>query len=210
MRVFVYGYQNCRTVVRLYRLLLLVTLLLVVGFPVKAQDVSSQLPEKSDFELLMDAEADLKASPRDENCFAHRAEKTLKTILQRSPDTPFRFQIAEDLKSIGEILANHNLAIATFYQHREHGLRSAETRLKQIITDYPNFSRTDEVLVRLSQTSIGLEAPEAASYYLIRLICNYPTSKLSEGAFEQLNQLGIADWSSCDAVKSKLLPNSKH
>ena len=167
-----------------------------------AQDLRPEEPVESDFDLLVKAEAGLKLSeswPTPDACPARQAEKNLKVILARSPDTPLRFQIGADLKRIGEIIGRQNLAVATFYQMREHGLRGAEARLQQIIKDYPEFSQIDEVLFRLAKVSVQLEKNVESSTYLSKLICNYPASVYVVPAFEQLNQIG--DWKPCDVDK---------
>ena len=191
-------------------------LLLLLACPILAQEsVSAESPE-SDNDLLMKAEVDLKllaAKPiRNELNIAYRAKKTLKSILQRNPDTPLRFQILEDLKPVHEILGKHSLAVATFYM--DHPLKGrgeklgAEVRLREILREYPGFSQMDEVLFRLSELADIDESPDDTGRYLMKLICDYPSSKLSASAFSRLVELGMGG-ESCENLKPSGSPALK-
>lgn len=178
-----------------------------------SQTLSLEDSSESDFELLTKAETELRLIDTDFRPIDHakRAEKFLKIILQRSPDTPFRDHVVRNLRAMDETFGVHNFLIADFYlKHACGGTRGAESRLKQIVAEYPTFSRMDEVLLKLSQLSLDLENVEGAQYYSARLICDYPSSKSVESAFLQLNKVGWTSWEGCEALKSKPLPALKN
>lgn len=199
---------------RLVSNLLVLILLLLSTIPGKAQEVKYGEISENDFELVLKAEADLSiAASQSLNKihFARGAEKSLKEILQRSPETPLRSRILQDLKPWQEFLGQHNFDVALFFLaksqgSKRHGLLGAESRLKEIVREYPEFSHLDEVLIRLAEVSTQLEKPDGPSYYLKRLVCECPASSYSEKAFSQLYQVGIDSWDTCEALKLKPLP----
>jgi outer membrane protein assembly factor BamD (BamD/ComL family) len=188
-------------------------LTLLIASTVPAQESTAAAQPESDYELLLKAEADLKPTSF---CFGNRpdcairAHKTLKNILLRNPHSAYRFQILEDMKQPEEVLGQHNLLIAAYYMKKasrgQAGLKGAESRLLQIVNEYPYFSRMDEVLLRLGDLAALDERVEDASRYLWTLICNYPESRLSASAFSQLNQIASRPFQGCE----KSMVQSRH
>jgi outer membrane protein assembly factor BamD (BamD/ComL family) len=186
--------------------LALVLFSLVLSSSALAQDTALVEKSESNIELLIKAQADiqeLKKGALRTRDLAYGAERNLKTILQRDPDSPLRFQVLEDLKQVQEILGQHSLLIADFFMSHGHGHSSkgAEFRLLQIVREYPAFSKTDEVLFRLATLTFEDERPDDATRYLWKLVCNYPNSPYSKSAFEQLNGIGFRLWEGCDKFK---------
>jgi outer membrane protein assembly factor BamD len=62
--------------------------------------------------------------------------------------------------------------------------------LRDIITQYPNFSYFDESLFLLGVSLIEQEQPEEASDYFTRLVRDYPNSEFSKKGREYLDKLG--------------------
>ena len=195
--------------------ILTLTLLWFTG-AAAAQEVVKQADDaiESDFEIVLKAEADLEqiksGFPRDPGGLALRARKSLKNVLERDVDTPFALRINEDLGRAEEILATHHFIIATFYLGKTtHGAKKgAESRLRQIVVEYPSFSKMDEVLLRLSELAFDLEHPEDASYFSNRLICANPNSTHLQEAFEQIYKVG-GNVASCDELLVRPLPATK-
>jgi outer membrane protein assembly factor BamD len=127
---------------------------------------------------------------------ARKAEQRLKALLQQYPQTTLRSVVEANLVETQESLAMHNLQIARFYydaRYRGHkgGLKGSQSRLKEIIDKYPNFSLTDEVLFRLATTFQQEEEPDEAAKYYQNLLRNYPNSDYAEKAKEQLAIIGV-------------------
>ena len=171
--------------------------LLIAGTTV-AQEPAAEGAQESEYELLAKAEADSSQAfsfgCRDCLGFAIKAHKRLKGILQRNPESVYRLQILEDMKLMEELLGQHQLVIAVFYMEKSHAgavrWKAAESRLLQIVNEYPAFSKMDEVLLRLGDIAARDKRVDDASRYLWTAVCNYPESKLSETVFSKLNQLG--------------------
>jgi hypothetical protein len=191
---------------RWLRCLALVLLSLVMSSSALAQESAVVEGAEANIELLIRAEADIqelqKRSLR-ESDLAHRAERTLKSILQRDPSSPLRFQVLEDLKPVQEILGRHSLLVAEFYMGRGHGhsLKGAESRLLQIARGYPSFSRMDKVLSLLGSIALREERPDEVARYLGALVCSYPSSEYYASSFSQLSALDMPKWEGCGNFK---------
>ena len=127
---------------------------------------------------------------------ARKAEQRLKSLLQQYPQTKLRPVVEANLVETQESLAMHNLQIARFYydaRYKGHkgGLKGSQSRLKEIIEKYPNFSLTDEVLFRLGNTFQQEEEPDEAAKYYQNLVRNYPNSDYADRAKEQLSIIGV-------------------
>ena len=193
---------------RLIQSAVLITLMLALVKSEPAQEAATAALAVSDFELLTSAEADIAILQRNwfnQSEFAHRAERKLKSILQRDPETPYLVQIQADLIPVHEILGKHNLATATFYMDRmdrgKGGIKSAESRLLQIAREYSTYSKMDEVLFRLSTVALKDERADDSTRYLGQLICDYPNSKYLPSVFARLDESSTAVWEGCGKFK---------
>ncbi|HEV2884217.1 MAG TPA: outer membrane protein assembly factor BamD, partial [Pyrinomonadaceae bacterium] len=126
---------------------------------------------------------------------ARKAEQRLKSLLQQYPNSNLRKVVEGHRDDVQESLALHNLQIARFYydaRYKGHkgGLKGSQSRLKEILEKYPNFSLNDEVLFRYATTFQQEEEPDEAAKYYQNLLRNYPNSEYAEKAREQLSIIG--------------------
>ncbi len=126
---------------------------------------------------------------------ARKAEQRLKALLQQYPQTSLRKTVEGHLRDAQENLAMHNLQIARFYydaRYKGHkgGLKGSQSRLKEILEKYPNFSLKDEVLFRYATTFQQEEEPDEAAKFYQELLRNFPNSEFAEQAKEQLSIIG--------------------
>ena len=126
---------------------------------------------------------------------ARKAEQRLKVLLQQFPQTKLRPYVQERLNEVQENLAMHNLQIGNFYykvkyETKKGGLKGAQSRYKEIVEKYPNFSYMDEVLFRLATTYQQEEEPDEAAKYYQQILRDHPNSEFGEKAREQLNIIG--------------------
>jgi len=126
---------------------------------------------------------------------ARKAEQRLKALLQQYPQTNLRPIVEDRLRESQESLAMHNLQVARFYYVRyethKGGLKGSQSRLKEIVDKYPNFSLRDEVLFRLGTTFQQEEEPDEAAKYYQDLLRNFPNSDYADKAKEQLSIIGV-------------------
>ena len=126
---------------------------------------------------------------------AKRAEQRLKALLQQYPNSALKALTEERLRQVQDNLGLHNLSIANYYYtqsvgQQKAGLKGAQSRYKDIIKNYSNFSYLDEALYKLAVTyQIEEETDEAAKYFK-RLVSDFPFSDYLEKAKEQLTLMG--------------------
>lgn len=126
---------------------------------------------------------------------ARKAEQRLKVLLQQFPQTKLRPYVQDRLNEVQENLAMHNLQIGNFYykvkyETKKGGLKGAQSRYKEIVEKYPNFSYMDEVLFRLATTYQQEEEPDEAAKYYQQILRDHPNSEFGEKARDQLSIIG--------------------
>lgn len=147
--------------------------------------------------MLKVAEAEMRQMglPDREITPARKAEQRLKALLQQYPQTKLRPEVEERLKEVQENLAMHHLQIGNFYNARydqgKGGLKGAQSRFKEIVEKYPNFSYMDEVLFRLATTYQHEEEPDEAAKFYQQLLREHPNSEYVAKAREQLEIIGL-------------------
>jgi outer membrane protein assembly factor BamD (BamD/ComL family) len=97
-----------------------------------------------------------------------------------------------------------NLEKARHYFHLKKAYRASLSRAEEIIAGYPNFSQIDEALYIAGMSNLymsekkGKQPPllpvekhrEEARVYLSRLVNEYPESKFSKDAAQELQAIG--------------------
>lgn len=126
---------------------------------------------------------------------AKRAETRLKALLQQYPNSILKAETEKRLKEVQDNVGLHNLYIANYYydlsvNQKKGGLKGAQSRYREIIDKYPNFSFMDEVLFKLAVTyQLEEETDQAARYYQ-KIVSDYPNSDYVEKSKEQLQLIG--------------------
>jgi outer membrane protein assembly factor BamD len=121
---------------------------------------------------------------------AKQAEFQLKSALQSCQTAVVRPAIENDLRDVQQVLGLHELDIARFYINTRQAYKAGESRLRDIIAQYPLFSYYDESLYLLGVSLIEQEQPEEASDYFTRLVRDYPNSEFAKKGREFLDRLG--------------------
>lgn len=126
---------------------------------------------------------------------AKRAEQRLKALLQQYPNSTLRAEVENRLKQVQDNLGLHNLYIANFYykqsvDYKKGGLKGAQSRYREIVDKYPNFSFLDEALFKLAVTYLLEEETDQAARYFQQIVRDYPNSEYVEKSKEQLQLIG--------------------
>jgi outer membrane protein assembly factor BamD len=151
----------------------------------------------ADDAMLKVAEAEMRQMGLSNRDITHarKAEQRLKALLQQYPQTTLRPIVEDRLRETQESLAMHGYQIGIFYQDRyigkKGGLKGAQSRYKEVIEKYPNFSQRDGVLFRLAYTYQQEEEPDEAAKYYQDMLRNFPNSEFAEKAKEQLGIIGV-------------------
>ncbi|MGE0127328.1 MAG: outer membrane protein assembly factor BamD [Blastocatellales bacterium] len=121
---------------------------------------------------------------------AKQAEHQLKAAEQACRNSDMLPRIKGDLSTVQQVLGLHELDIARFYTDNRRAYKAGESRLRDIVTNYPFFSYYDEALYRLGVALIEQEQPEEASEYFTRLVRDYANSEFAGKGKEYLEKLG--------------------
>jgi outer membrane protein assembly factor BamD len=126
---------------------------------------------------------------------AKRAEQRLRALLQQYPNSLLRKDVEDRLRQVQDNLGLHNLYIGNFYykqsvNYQKGGLKGAQSRYREIIDKYPNFSFMDEALFKLAVTYQLEEETDQAARYFQQLVRDYPNSEYVAKAKEQLTLIG--------------------
>ena len=144
---------------------------------------------------------------------ARKAEQRLKALLQQYPQTDLRPIVEDHLRETQESLAMHSYRIGDFYLEPRYkrgkgGLKGAQSRYKEVIDKYPNFSLRDEVLFKLAYTYQQEEEPDEAAKYYQDMLRSFPNSDYADKAKEQLSIIG-APIPEPDPARKNIAPPEK-
>ncbi|MBD0373036.1 MAG: outer membrane protein assembly factor BamD [Pyrinomonadaceae bacterium] len=164
----------------------------------------------SDDAMLKVAEAEMRQMGLADRDVSHarKAEQRLKALLQQFPNTNLRTDVELRLREVQDNLAMHNLQVARFYLDARYkggkgGLKGAQSRLREIVEKYPNFTWMSEVLFRYAYTYQQEEETDEAAKYYQRIVRDFPNSEYVEKAKEQLQIIG-APIPDPDPIKAKI------
>ncbi len=127
----------------------------------------------------------MKPSDRDPT-YARKAEAEFKKFLEDYPDSELAPTAREFLREVQENRAASIHDVANFYLEQRKNYLAAESRYKEVISNYPNFSRADEALYNLGLSLENMGRIEEASVYYARVASEYPFSQFAEEAQEKL------------------------
>jgi outer membrane protein assembly factor BamD len=151
----------------------------------------------SDRVLLKIAESEMRqiGLPDRDSTHARKAEQRLRALLQQYPETALKPLVDQRLEEVQDNLGLHNLYIANYYykqsvDYKKGGLKGAQSRYREILQKYPNFSFMDEALYKLAITYMIEEETDQAARYFQQIVSDYPNSDYVEKSIEQLNLLG--------------------
>lgn len=128
---------------------------------------------------------------------AKRAEQKLKAFYQQYASSPIKAEADVRMKEVQDNIALHNLNIGEHYyrqsvEQKKGGLKGAQSRFREIVEKYPDFTFLDEPLYKLAVTYQLEEETEQAAKYYQRIVRDYPYSDYAEKAKEQLQLMGAS------------------
>src|SRR5215203_1780062 len=140
---------------------------------------------------------------------AKRAETRLKALMQQYPNSILRPEAEKRLVEVQDNLGLHGLYVANYYytlavDQKKGGLKGAQSRYREVVEKYPNFSFADEALYKLAITYLMEEETDQAARYFQRIVRDFPNSDWVEKSKEQLQLIG-ADIPAPDTARAKVL-----
>ncbi len=121
---------------------------------------------------------------------ARKAYQQLISAEQSCQSSPVLTVIKRDKEAVQQMLGLHEQEIAKFYIFQRQAYKAGESRLRDIINNYPLFGYYDESLYLLGVSLIEQEQPEEAAEYFTRLVRDYSTSEFAKKGKEYLEKLG--------------------
>jgi outer membrane protein assembly factor BamD len=166
--------------------------------------------------LLKVAEVEMRQMGLPDRDVAHarKAEQLLKALLQQYPNTALRPDAQVRLSEVQENLGMHTFQVGNFYMDRyERGVapnpKGAQSRYREVVEKYPNFSRRDRALYQLANTYVLEEEPDEAAKYFQEIVRFFPNSEYAEKAQEQLDAIGAPKPQADPKALAKLPPEKR-
>lgn len=121
---------------------------------------------------------------------AKKAYQQLLAAEQSCQKSEVLAYIQRDKQDVQQVLGLYEQAIAKFYMNNRQAYKAGESRLRDIINNYPLFAYFDESLYLLGVSLVEQEQPEEAAEYFTRLVRDYPNSEFAIKGKEYLEKLG--------------------
>lgn len=116
---------------------------------------------------------------------AAQAAEEFRQFLLKYPTNPLMPEVKDRLREVQEVLAQGEYQIAMYYYtHRAY--LASESRFKEIVDKYPNFSQGDDVFWYLGQSLTELHKQREAIPYYDRLVMEFPLSPRVDDTKQQL------------------------
>ncbi|HXJ35190.1 MAG TPA: outer membrane protein assembly factor BamD [Candidatus Eisenbacteria bacterium] len=106
-------------------------------------------------------------------------------IVDRFPNTPWAERANIRIRECREALARHEAEVATYYLRRK-SIRAAESRLRGLLTEYPETDATADVLATFGAAYTDREETEGAKLAYETILQLRPQGPLGEEARKEL------------------------
>jgi outer membrane protein assembly factor BamD len=111
-----------------------------------------------------------------------------KKVITDYPASDQAKDAQEKIKDCEERLAAHSADIAVLY-YKRRALRASISRLSEIMTQYPNYSKLDEIYFYLGDCYFLMNVPNEAVPYFTKVVTDYPGHKVAEKATKRLAEI---------------------
>ncbi|MBN1591896.1 MAG: outer membrane protein assembly factor BamD [Candidatus Coatesbacteria bacterium] len=145
--------------------------------------------EKAMFRLLLTHHRRIRTYDRDQSP-THKTLKMVDDYRKRYPNGEFTELVAIIEEESIEMLASHEFYVGRLY-YRQKAYAAASSRLKGVISDYPDTEAACKALLYLAKLDVKLERLDEAIENLERLIDEYPgchSVAAAEGMLEELRE----------------------
>ena len=110
---------------------------------------------------------------------------TFRNIVDRFPGTPWAERSQLRIRECRESLARHETQVAEYYLQQE-SLRAAESRLRGLLTEYPETDAAGDALFAFGRAYEERDDPDAAKLAYATLVRLHPNGPNARTAREQL------------------------
>ncbi len=116
------------------------------------------------------------------------AELELKNFISTYPDSNLLDEAKEKLRAVQEVLAEGILKVANFYSTIRSNAAAID-RYRQVLEDYPDFTKTPDALFRMAETMRRSDNEGESIIYYARIVRDHPLSERVGEAKERLISL---------------------
>jgi len=124
-------------------------------------------------------------SPDRDQAQTRKALMELSKVESLYPGSNFIDPALQKADEARERLAEHEYRIGYFYFKRR-SFTGAIDRFKEVLEDFPRYSRRDRIYLLMGQSLLGLNRQDEGRLYLEKLIAEYPDSRHAEAARQLL------------------------
>jgi outer membrane protein assembly factor BamD len=114
-----------------------------------------------------------------------------KKVLTHYPLSEEAKLAQEKIGECEERLAEHNFNIGYHY-YKRRAYKASTNRLAEILTNFPSFSKMDEVYFHLADSYYKWNKVEESVPYFTKLVTDFPESKYAEKAQDRLAEINKA------------------
>ena len=111
-----------------------------------------------------------------------RALEEYQRLVDVYPSSSHAERGRERIMELRQSLARSEFMAGYFYQRTRQACRAAIARYEGILSEYPDYKRLDDVLLRLAECLDQSGRPAEAQPHLARLLAEYPDSKHADEA----------------------------
>lgn len=111
-----------------------------------------------------------------------------KKVISNYPLSEEAKQSQEKIRDCEERLAEHTFGIGHIY-YKMGGYGATISRLKEILTEFPNYSRMDKVYFHLGDSYFRVRRFDESIPYFTKLITDFPESKYAEKARKMMEEI---------------------
>jgi outer membrane protein assembly factor BamD len=128
----------------------------------------------------------LQASTSDRDQQAHTNALTyFRNVVDRFPRSPWAERARLRIRECRESLAEHEYGVARYYLGQGN-LLAAESRLRGLLTEYPEADATAQALYLFARTYASRDENDGATLALATLVRHHPGGKLANEARDRL------------------------
>ena len=119
---------------------------------------------------------------------AAKALEEFEKLKRDFPRNPFKDLIELRIEKCRNIIADYEFLVGEFYL-KKSSYKAAISRFETLLQKFPDYKKTENVLLYLGICYKKAGEPEKAEMYLNRLIEKYPNSRLRADAQKELSSL---------------------
>jgi outer membrane protein assembly factor BamD len=149
---------------------------------------NSELADDAQMKIAMTHVKRLEKPDRD-TTQARLAEAEFKSFIEGYPDSPLINEAKQKLREVQELLADGIAGVGNFYLVSHRDYNAAVSRYKEVLKNYPDYSKMPETLFSLAFSLQQMGNQKDAVAYYDRIVTDHPLSDRVTQAKQQLTAL---------------------